>query len=214
MSLLSQIVAPEKIVVQVSGIKEFSRYAESPHDRVMRLSLEKASDVLLNNKLENNIEFIIGADTEIAIKNIDGTWEIIGDPHPKTPEEAKNCISKLNGKYHFAITGITVIGIDKKSRSLKKITKYSETKLKMANLSEKEIDAYIKTNEFFGRAGGYAIQGVGGILIESIDGSYSNIVGLPLELLTEILIEDFGRKISDFDSVSDWKLSIPINDNL
>ena len=64
----------------------------------------------------------------------------------------------------------------------------------------------IGTGEPFGRAGGYAIQGKGGLLVEQIDGSYSNVVGLPLEALSDILLKEFGMSVWDLDKVSRWRL--------
>lgn len=85
-----------------------------------------------------------------------------------------------------------------------------KTTVTFIDASEEERDAYADTGEPIGRAGAYAIQGLGTMLIKSVDGSYSNVVGLPLEKLSKILADEFGKPIWRFDKVSSWCFPDPI----
>lgn len=210
--LLSQIVAPSKIQVVVSNSSEDKKAYEKPYDRVTRLALEKAEKVFLEGKYHDDIELILAADTEIIRQREDGEWDMIGHPH--NAEEAIRDLTNLNGKSHFAITGIAIIGRDPQTHTLKKVTDFVETRVTFGDLSFEQIKAYAETGEPLARAGAYAIQGLGTMLIKDLDGSYSNVVGLPLERLCEILAEQFNKPIWLFDKVSNWTFPLPIKDML
>ena len=122
--------------------------------------------------------------------------------HPSSTDEAIKDLTNSNGKPHLAITGIAVIGKDPITGKVKKINDFVETKVTFAKLTQQQIRMYAKSGEPMGRAGAYAIQGLGAILIEDIEGSYSNVVGLPLERLSEILADEFHKPIWKFDKVS------------
>jgi septum formation protein len=176
---------------------------------VKRLAEAKARDIFRQRKYNDHIEFIIGADTEIICKDErDGSWIMIG--HPRSSAEAQKDLIVLNGKDHIAITGIAIIGKDPKTGELMVKTDCVQTKVTFAKNSEEQIEAYAASNEPIGRAGSYAIQGLGALLIKEIEGSYSNVVGLPLERLSEIFANDFNRPIWMFDKVSRWSFSEPI----
>jgi septum formation protein len=203
LQLLQQLVAPEKIQVQVSRSKEDGHTGETPQQRVLRLAREKARDVLERGDFADSIELIIGADTEIiSLKDGSGEWELSG--HPETLAEAKNDLKKLSGKTHKAITGIVVLGLKPGSSELLEIADCIETSVTFAEIDDPQIEAYVQTREPLSRAGGYAIQGLGALLVERIDGSYSNVVGLPLERLAEILAVDFKKPIWVFNKVTAW----------
>ena len=208
--LLSQIVAPSKIQVVISNSSEERVAYETPHERVKRLALTKADAVFMECKYHHDIELIIGADTEIICRREDGEWDMIG--HPQTVEEAIRDLSSLNGKSHFAITGIALIGKDPKTGQIKKFTDVMETKITFADLSPDQIEFYAETREPIARAGAYAIQGLGTMLIKDLDGSYSNVVGLPLERLCEVLADEFNKPIWLFDKVSNWTFPSPIRE--
>jgi len=207
-NLLSQIISASKIEVVVSSSTEDKIAYEDPFGRVKRLALEKAETVLLEEKYHHDIELIIGADTEIIRKRKDGEWDMIGHPHSK--EDAIRDLTNLNNSSHIAITGIAVIGKDPKTGTIKRFTDHVETKITFGNLSAEQISTYAETLEPIARAGAYAIQGLGTMLIKDLDGSYSNVVGLPLERLSEILVEEFNKPIWSFDKVSNWTFPDPI----
>lgn len=151
-----------------------------PHELVEHLSLGKALDVAK----KFNDAVVISADTIVVL---DG--EILGKPH--TPENATEMLKKLNGKKHSVFTGFTIIDIENN----KTVTRSVETFVFFKNNAEAEIDAYVETGEPLDKAGAYAIQGLGGRLIERIEGSLSNVIGLPVEelmgKLKELGIEDW-----------------------
>lgn len=210
LELLRQIVAPSKIQVVVSSCEEEVRRRESPEERVKRVALEKAEWVLTRGTFHDDIELIIGADTEIVRKGANGRWEMIG--HPETPDEALEDLSRLNNGDHYALTGVAVIGRDPEaeSRRLKKLVVCEKTMVTFIDASEEQLHAYAETREPIGRAGAYAIQGLGTMLIKSINGSYSNVVGLPLEKVSQVLADEFGKPVWRFDKVSNWDFPDPI----
>lgn len=146
----------------------------SPEKLAIHLSQGKAEAVA--DKHKNAI--VIGADTFIVYQD-----KILGKPH--TPERAREMLKMLSGRQHSAITGFTVID----SKSNKAISKAVETKVFFRNLTDKEIDDYIATREPLNKAGSYAILELGGKLVEKIEGSESNIAGLPMEELMGTLKE-------------------------
>jgi septum formation protein len=96
----------------------------------------------------------------------------------------------LNGKSHLVITGFTILDTDKNNT----VSNSVETKVRFKKLTSEEIEAYVESKEPLGKAGAYAIQGLGAVIVEEIKGDYSNVVGLPLTTLTETLRE-FGVNI-------------------
>jgi septum formation protein len=148
----------------------------TPHEMAKALSLEKARAVASKNK--NAI--IIAADTFIVIDE-----KIVGKPH--TDDQARDMLILLNGKSHLVITGYTILDTD----DGKLVVRSVETTVHMRGLTPDEIEAYIATGEPIGKAGAYAIQGLGSVFIEGIEGDYSNVVGLPLSALAASLTE-FG----------------------
>jgi len=119
---------------------------------------------------------IIGADTVILL---DG--EILGKPDDAV--EAMAMLRKLSGRPHKVYTGVSVINSD----TGEVVTCHEKTTVWFKELDDVTIDEYVKTGEPLDKAGAYGIQGKGGALVEMIDGSYSNVVGLPLELVREML---------------------------
>jgi len=150
-----------------------------PEDVVRVNSLAKAKGVA--DRLGEGI--VVGADT-IVVKDD----KILGKP--SSPSEAEEMLRSLEGSVHRVLTGLTVMDAD--SRRVR--SEVVETLVWMLPLSEDEIGAYISTGEPMGKAGGYAIQGFGGILVEGIQGCYYNVVGLPISKLSSIL-RDFGVRM-------------------
>ena len=131
-----------------------------PH--ALRLSREKALAV----HEPGNI--VLAADTVVAVGR-----RIL----PKTEErtEAENCLRLMSGRSHRVFTGVCVIDRDGVSRD-----RLSETRLKMKRLCETELNAYLDSEEWRGKAGGYGIQGRAGAFILHLSGSYTGVVGLPV----------------------------------
>jgi septum formation protein len=209
-NLLCQIIAPSKIQVVVSTCTEAKIPDETSYDRVKRLAKEKAEDVFRQGEYHDDIELIIGADTEIIRKGENDKWEMI--EHPQNVNEAIQELTKLSGRTHKAITGIAIIGKDPQTGQIKTIVEYVETEVTFADLTPEQIKIYAETKEPLGRAGAYAIQGLGAMLAKNLEGSYSNVVGLPLERLSGILAEEFNKPIWKFDKVSSWSFPSPIKE--
>jgi septum formation protein len=145
---------------------------ESPRDHVLRLSDAKALDV--GRQYPN--DWVIGADTIVTINGV-----ILGKP--KTPEEALVMLGRLSGQEHQVLSGIAVRHLSKEKAHREAI----QTAVKMKTLNQDEMKWYIGTGEPFDKAGSYAIQGIGSFMIEAIQGSYTNVVGLPLCELIQML---------------------------
>ena len=126
---------------------------------------------------------IIAADTIGVIRG-----KIIGKPH--TPDEAGRMLRSLSGKSHRVITGFTIVD----TGTGKTLSESVETRVWVGKLTPEEIDAYVKTGEPLDKAGAYAIQGLGAVIVEKIEGDYFNVIGLPLNALTESL-KEFGIAI-------------------
>ena len=162
-------------------IEEKKSYNESPEQVAMALAFEKA--LWVSNKF-NNEEVVIGADTIVVLGN-----RILGKP--KDEEDAFRILSLLNNKEHSVITGISII----RANTNIKIIDYESTLVRFRHLSEEQIKRYINTKEPMDKAGAYGIQGYGEVLVEKIDGCYSNVVGLPLGRLDYLLNKFFNIKI-------------------
>lgn len=147
---------------------------QDPIKRVLEAALMKAESII--NKVGEGV--IVAADTIIEA---DG--KMIGKP--KDLSEAREILQELSGKKHKVITGIVVIDCEAKRR----LTDIVETNVYMRKLSNEEIEFYISTKESLGKAGAYAVQELGAILIEKIEGCFYNVMGLPLPRLYEMLQE-------------------------
>jgi septum formation protein len=158
-------------VIPSRVIEDFVK-GESPQEHVIRLSETKVRDVA--NKYPGH--WVIAADT---IVYINGT--ILGKP--KSREEAIEMLYRLNGKEHWVLTGFSVCHLGKGKGEQETV----QTAVRVKPLTPQEMEWYVKTGEPFDKAGGYAIQGIGSFMIESIRGSYTNVVGLPLCELIEML---------------------------
>lgn len=151
----------------------------TPEQKAEHLAYVKALDVA--QKVDKGL--VLGADTIVVC---DG--ELFGKPIDK--EDAQRMLESLSGREHMVITGIALI--DASNGTVKKGVE--TTKVKFSTLTKDEILAYIKTGEPFGKAGAYAVQERGALLVEGLNGCYSNVVGLPLKKLGKLLLE-FGIKV-------------------
>ena len=139
----------------------------NPWYLVETLAYEKAMDVY--KRLGKGV--ILAADT---IVSLDG--KIYGKPRDEN--DARYMLESFSGRVHDVITGVAVVGKDGE------VLKSSEvTKVFFNNLDKKDIDAYIGSKEYIGKAGAYGIQGKGAVLVRRIEGSYTNVVGLPVNLV-------------------------------
>jgi len=151
--------------VEPSNYEEHLTPGIKPHELAKKISLGKAREVASRHK--NAI--VIGADTFILLGN-----QILGKP--QTKNEARKMLETINGKPHSVITGSCIID----SNTNKTLSKSVETKVYIKKLTRSEISAYVKSGEPLDKAGGYAIQGLGAVIVEKIQGDYFNVIGLRL----------------------------------
>lgn len=148
-------------------------YVGRPAETVLEISRRKAVAVAARHP----DSVILAADTLVFAD------EALGKPH--TPERAKEMLTALADNWHNVYTGITLINTNS-GRVLRNVDR---TRVHMTSMTEQEMDAYIATGEPLDKAGAYAIQGQGGMFIDRIDGSYSNVVGLPMTMLRTMLLQ-------------------------
>lgn len=156
-----------------SLMDEVYRDGESPKDFALRASTEKALAVASGLSSDS---VVIGADTIVVV---DG--EILGKP--QDIEDAKSMLEKISGREHNVITGFSIV--KPKDQILHR--EYVESRVKIKTLAPWEIEGYIKTREPMDKAGAYGAQGIGAFMIEQIQGSYTNVVGLPISQLIDML---------------------------
>ena len=165
--LLKQII--KNFLVIPSEVEEVCSSNLSPEKNAMVLGRKKAEWVA--NRHPSH--WVIGADTLVVLKN-----EIIGKP--ANIDDAFQILRRLSGREHNVITGIAVVH----SNTLSAVT---VSKVRIKSLTDNEIVSYVNSGEPMDKAGAYAIQGEGASLVEGYEGSYSNIVGLPINTLKDLL---------------------------
>jgi septum formation protein len=167
--LLKQIgVIPEAILP--SEIDETPHRGEPPRALAQRLATEKAqaSAAIALKTADLAPCLTLAADTVVCVgRRILPKCEALG--------EAEACLDLLSGRGHRVYSGVTLIGASGAARR-----RLVETRLRFKRLSREELEAYLMSGEWRGKAGGYAIQGLAGAFVERLVGSYSNVVGLPL----------------------------------
>lgn len=159
--LLSQLGVPFK--TDKSEVPETTVNELQPTEFVQMLALQKAEDVYSRNE----DSFIIGADTIVTFEG-----QILHKP--KNAEQAKDYLKRLSGNTHQVHTGVAF-----KSNEITD-TFVSTTNVTFKQIPEPLMDAYIASGDPFDKAGGYGIQTLGGLFVESIEGDYNTVVGLPL----------------------------------
>lgn len=156
------------------GIDEEAASAAGPEDLARGLSLGKARAAARTHP----DAIIIAADTLVVMGG-----RVFGQP--RTDARARQMLRALHGRTHSVITGFTVLD----TGSGRAVTRSVETRVHLRKLAPGEIDAYVATGEPLDKAGGYAIQGRGAVIVDRIEGDYSNVVGLPLAALAQVLGE-------------------------
>lgn len=161
-NLLQQIQV--KTLVMPADIDESRQPDEMPRDYVYRLAMSKAQAGFLavNERLP-----ALGADTVVY-----NAGKVLGKPIDE--EQGRQMLSELSGRTHEVLTGAGIVS----SQGVRGLV--VSTRVTFARLSQATIDRYWDTGEPWGKAGGYAIQGIGGQFVTQLAGSYSNVVGLPL----------------------------------
>jgi nucleoside triphosphate pyrophosphatase len=177
LTLLAQ-VGIEPDALRPANIDETPRTAEMPRafaSRMARAKAETARDQIANDR-DIADAYVLAADTVVAL----GRRILI---KPAYMEEAATSLNLLSGRSHRVLTALTLITPNDKQR-----TKIVDTRVRFKHLARGEIEAYIASREWRGKAGGYAIQGLAGCFVKKITGSYSNVVGLPLTETVALLL--------------------------
>lgn len=151
----------------------------SPTELAIYLSRGKAADVAAKNPGS----IVIGADSFAELNG-----KLLGKPH--TLEKGRHMLHLLSGQTHNFVTGFTIVDSD----SSKEYSEAVITKVTFRKLTDEEIDAYLAKENILENAGAYIIQGLGGVLIEKIEGDYFNVVGLPLASVA-VALKGFGISI-------------------
>ena len=159
--------------VQVADIEERPLVYETSEEFVLRAATDKARAVARHNP----DAWVLGADTVVVLDNL-----ILGKPADRA--DARRLLVLLADRWHEVRTGFCLC-----RQSISAIrARTVVTAVKFANFNDDLAAAYVQTGEPLDKAGAYGIQGIGGFLVESINGSYSNVVGLPLaEVIEELL---------------------------
>lgn len=151
-----------------SNVPEVHREGEAPEEYVARLSRDKAEALAKAHPAR----WVIAADTTV----------LLGDQLLEKPADAADAarmLATIAGQTHIVYTGVTLENAERDYRE----TRVAESEVRMLPLSAEEIEWYVRTGEPLDKAGAYAVQGIGAMFIESIHGSYTNVVGLPLATL-------------------------------
>jgi len=158
-------------------IDESPERGELPRTLAVRLAREKAeaSLVRVRNREEIKNAYILSADTVVAVGR-----RIL--PKPEMLEEAAACLRLLSGRTHRVYTGVCLVTPRDALR-----TRLVESRVRFKRLSNEDLESYLASGEWRGKAGGYAIQGLAGAFVTKLVGSYTNVVGLPLYETTTLL---------------------------
>ena len=172
-----------------SAVNEDSIQVTDPSRYVKTLAQAKADDVAKHYPTS----WVIGADTIVSIENT-----ILGKPGNQ--EEARHMLARLSGQSHHVYTGYAIVCHTRQVR----LTTAICTDVQFKHLNAAEIEWYIQTGEPFDKAGAYAIQGMGTFLVRRINGSYTNVVGLPVcEVIEDLLrlnVVTMDRTLSNRDA--------------
>ena len=169
LALLAQIGLEPDRLMPVS-IDETPRKNELPRNLAKRLAEEKANAAIALAKTEPELAgaLIVAADTVVSVGR-----RIL--PKAETIEAAAGCLRQLSGRAHRVHTGLAMVTAKGQIRR-----RLVETRVRFKRLSREDINSYLASGEWRGKAGGYAIQGIAGAFVVKLSGSYSNVVGLPL----------------------------------
>jgi len=167
------------VVFQIcpQDIDESVLNVEKPYDYVQRVALEKALSALATNP----DALVLAADTSVIVDD-----QILGKPQDSG--DALSMLSLLSNREHSVLTAVTLANSEKQRSTVVRTT------VNFRSISAAEAQRYWATGEPIGKAGGYAIQGFGAAFVESIEGSFSNVVGLPL-FETAQYLQAFGVAI-------------------
>ena len=158
--------------VMPSNVPEVRQEGEAPEEYVARLSRDKAQALATDHPSR----WVIAADTTVLYGE-----ELL--EKPVDAADAARMLGTIAGKTHIVYTGVTLQNVERGYRD----TRVAESEVRILPLSDDDIQWYIRTGEPFDKAGSYAVHGIFAMFIDSIHGSYTNVVGLPLATLFQML---------------------------
>jgi septum formation protein len=172
-----------------ADVDETPQRFELPRSLAVRLASTKAETAAKIRALQPELagSYLLAADTVVAVGR-----RIL--PKCETREEAEDCLHLLSGRQHRVYTAVSLITPRGAERR-----RLAETRLRFKRLSSAEIEAYLATGEWRGKAGGYAIQGLAGVFVVKLIGSYSAVVGLPLAETYNLLVGE------GYPALQPWK---------
>jgi septum formation protein len=172
-------------------LDETPRPDEEPRAYVARLAAEKAAADARPGEL------VLAADTVVVLPGEKGGGgpELLGKP--RDPTEAEAMLARLAGREHVVFTGVALLAARDGRGGPRLATAVEESRVRIAALDAAEIAWYVATGEPHDKAGAYAIQGIGALFVEAIEGNYSNVVGLPLPAVRRLFAE-LGYDLRDF----------------
>ena len=182
--LLENIKLPFEVYITNVDENKYKARFSNPIELVKQLAKAKALKAKDSLSKEGKKVIIIAADTVVELNG-----EIIGKA--KNEENAFHILKKLAGKVHNLLTGFAIT----ETNNSKLIVEYDSTSVKFINLLDKEIWSYIKSGEWKGRAGAYSIREKASLFIEAIQGSSSNVIGLPMHKIYRILKNEFNYNL-------------------
>lgn len=162
--------------VRPADVDESVHPDESPESYVCRVALAKARMVC--EPMRGDECLVLGADTTVVVGG-----EILGKPDDE--DDARRMLRQLSGRTHLVITGVALVQCAGTAEQAADV-RVESTTVEFAALSSREIDWYARSGEPMGKAGAYAIQGLASRFVTRIQGSYSNVVGLPVALVYEM----------------------------
>ena len=169
LALLNQAgIEPDTLLP--AAVDEMPKKGELPRAYATRLARAKAEAALVTVRREQDLQgaFVVAADTVVAVGR-----RIL--PKAELLDEAAQCLRLLSGRNHRVYTGVCMVTPKEAFRQ-----RLVESRVRFKRLSKEDLEAYLASGEWRGKAGGYAVQGLAGTFVVKVVGSYSNIVGLPL----------------------------------
>jgi septum formation protein len=160
--------------VEPADVDESRLPDELPSDYVLRLAMLKAVTVCSGPK---DGRFVLAADTIVVLDN-----DVLGKPQGR--DDAVMMLQRLSGRSHEVLTGVALV------RGVARCSAMAKTEVALVALDDQTIETYVATGESFDKAGGYGIQGLASRFVDRINGSYTNVVGLPM-----VLVEGLMRKL-------------------
>lgn len=180
--LLRQVGCDFKVIA--SDVDEDNKWSSSPAELAVSLAVAKALDVAKKAAAD---DVVLGADTIVVMD---------GQVYGKPADDADACrmLGELAGRRHQVITGIAV------ATAGRVWTDFAVTAVTFRDLTRSEIERYVASGEPRDKAGSYAIQGIGALFVEGIEGCYANVVGLPLVTLDKLLGQALGVSLLEYPS--------------